>query len=838
MINIKRFLALIAFIALAFGVSFLLLDKKELDQPKLLPGEWMGQQRMYPYSEIKTDVYLAEMKKAHQMNEQSRSMDYEWEFVGPTNIGGRITDIEMPLGQSDVIYIGAATGGIFKTEDAGGSWDQLFEGIPTISIGDIVIDPNNSDVVYAGTGEANSSSFSFLGSGVYKSEDAGETWNFSGLENSAYIARMIVDHSNSQRVFAAASGNLFSPSEDRGIYRSEDGGANWEQVLFVTDTTAAIDLVQNPENPEILYAGFWERTRGFTVRRSFGVTTGIYRTTDGGDNWEELTEGLPHELLDKGRVGITISESNPNVLYATYDMPDQEVWAFKTEDGGDNWTRLNDGSLNGMGSSFGWYFGQVRVHPEDEDVVFALGQVMYRTTNSGSSWTNVDNSGVHVDHHAMFFDQELDRVYLGNDGGLYYSDNLGANWHKINNLPITQFYAYDVSETNQNFQVGGTQDNNSIRTVDGDSPDTWEAILGGDGMYNRINQQNNDIAWAEYQYGELYRSYNAQEDNPYYDYVAYNMSEDRKNWSAPLELAPGQNEIAYFGTHRVWRTTNNGDSWTAVSPDLTQGGDNYYHSLTCLAVSSVNASLVMSGSADGRVNISANGGFSWSDISEGLPDRWITDVYFDHQNENTVYATVSGFRWDEALPHVYKSIDLGETWESISGNLPELPVNQMVIDYEDSNEIIVGTDAGIYMTIDGGENWESITGNLPMVPVVSFKLIPETKDLYAATYGISTYKINLNDVNVGVQNIANSNNDFSLLWIKSDVNYIQLENNVSTHFEMKIYNLAGQVVYQSKLGQLNTGKYQFEIPLSLKQNAVYIIEITSDSEKESIKVNI
>lgn len=838
MINIKRFAAILAFIGLAFGVSFLLLDKKELDQPKLLPGEWMGQQRMYPYSEIKTDVYLAELKKAHQMNQQSRSLDYEWEFVGPTNIGGRITDIEMPLGQSDVIYIGAATGGILKTEDAGDTWDQLFEGIPTISIGDIVIDPNNSNIIYAGTGEANSSSFSFLGSGVYKSEDAGETWNFSGLENSAYIARMIVDHSNSQRVFAAASGNLFSPSDDRGIYRSEDGGANWEQVLFVTDTTAAIDLVQNPENPEILYAGFWERTRGFTTRRSFGVSTGIYRTTDGGDNWEELSEGLPHELLDKGRVGITISESNPEVLYATYDMPDQEVWAFKTEDGGDNWTRLNDGSLNGMGSSFGWYFGQVRVDPSDEDVVFALGQTMYRTTNSGSSWTNVDNSGVHVDHHAMFFDQEADRVYLGNDGGLYYSTNLGSSWNKINNLPITQFYAYDVSETNQNFQVGGTQDNNSIRTISGDEPDTWEAILGGDGMYNRINQQNNDIAWAEYQYGELYRSYNAQDNNPYYDYVAYDMSSDRKNWSAPLELTPGQNEIAYFGTHRVWKTSNNGDSWTAVSPDLTQGGDNYFHSLTCLAVSSVNPALVMSGSADGRVNISTNGGMFWNDISEGLPERWITDVYFDHQVANTIYATISGFRWDEALPHVYKSTDLGQTWESISGNLPELPVNQMVVDYDNSNEIIVGTDAGIYMTVDGGENWESITGNLPMVPVVSFKLIPETKDLYAATYGISTYKINLNDVNVGVSSLANSNDEFSISWIHSSEDFIRVENNKAAQMEMKIYNLAGQVVYQNQTGLLDIGSHHIELPQRLKQNTVYIVELLSDSNKESIKIKL
>lgn len=835
MINSNRLFALLTFIGIAFGVSFMLLDKQELDRPKLMPGEWMAQQRMYPYSEIKSEVYLTEMKKAQQLNLQSRSLEHQWELVGPTNIGGRITDIEMPFGQSEIIYIGAATGGIFKTVDQGGTWEQLFHGIPTISIGDLAIDPANPNVIYAGTGEANSSSFSFLGSGVYKSEDAGESWSFSGLENSAYIGRMIVDHSNSQRVYAAACGNLFSPSEDRGIYRSEDGGTNWEQVLFVNDTTAAIDLVQDPSNPDILYAGFWERTRGLTTRRSFGKSTGIYKTTDGGDNWLHLTNGLPEQFIDKGRVGITISASNPDVLYATYDMPDQEVWAFKTNDGGLSWNRLNDGSLDGSGSSFGWYFGQVRVDPENEHVVFVLGQTMFRTSNSGNSWTNVDNSGVHVDHHAMFFDQSSGRVYLGNDGGLYYSMNLGSSWIKINNLPITQFYAYDVSETNQDFQVGGTQDNNSIRTRSG-SEDDWEAVLGGDGMYNRINQQDNDISWAAYQYGALHRSYNATANYPNYEYVAYDMASDRNNWSAPLELTPGQNEIAYFGTHRVWKTLNNGDSWTAVSGDHTQGGSNYYHSLTCLSVSAANANNVMSGSADGKVYISTTAGMFWTDISDGLPNRWITDVEFDPQDENTIYATISGFRWDEALPHVYKSIDLGENWINISGNLPELPVNQMVIDPEDSNEIIVGTDAGIFMTIDGGENWESITGNMPMVPVVAFKLIPSTKDLYAATYGISTYKINLNDVNVGLRHLEEASNDFTISWIQAEEDFIQLKSTTQQSLNMTIYNLAGQKVLERNLGSFHSGSHRIDIPPVLNISSIYIVEIAGEKTRETIKI--
>lgn len=839
--TVLKKISLVSFVIIVFAlivISFISFDTNEIPKKaNLHPGEWMATQRMYPHSEIKTDVYLKEMKNATQMAQESRSKNYTWELVGPTNIGGRITDIEMPLGQSDIMYIGAATGGVFKTEDAGGSWQQIFHDIPTISIGDIVLDPQDSEIIYVGTGEANSSSFSYLGSGVYKSVNAGQTWEHSGLENSAYIGRMIVDHSNSDRVFAAACGNLFTPSQDRGIYRSTDAGANWEQVLFVNDTTAAIDLVQDPSDANVLYAAFWERTRGLLSRHSFGRSTGIYKTIDGGDTWEELSNGLPNVMQDKGRLGITISQSNPQVLYAMYDMPDQETWVYKTNDAGENWTRVDNNYLHGMGSSFGWYFGQVRVHPEDEEIVFTLGQLMYRTNNSGSSWSNIDNSGVHVDHHAMFFDLNSGKTYLGNDGGLYSSTNLGSSWTKINNLPITQFYAYDVSETNQDFQVGGTQDNNSIRTITG-AADSWEAVLGGDGMYNRINQQNNDIAYAEYQWGNLYRSYDATSASPYYDYVAYDMSDDRNNWSAPLELVPGMNEIAYFGTHRVWRSTNNGDSWTAVSGDLTQGGDNYFHTLTCLDISPINPTYILTGAGDGLVHISTDNASTWQNITEGLPVRWITDVVFDPNEENTIYASISGFRWDEELPHVFKSTDLGQTWESISGNLPQLPVNQMVINPDESDEIIVGTDAGIFMTINGGENWESITGNMPMVPVVSFKLIPETKELYAATYGISTYKIDLDDVNVGLAENVVQVSDFQINWVRSATDdYIQLSNESSQKFNMKVFDASGRVVYEKHLGELSSGNHKIDLEKGkMKSASLYIVKLIGDNGSQSTKL--
>jgi photosystem II stability/assembly factor-like uncharacterized protein len=706
------------------------------------PSHWMDYQRSYPYEYIKPESYISAMRKASQQRGASRDLRLDWEFKGPTNIGGRITDLAIHPSDLNTIYVGAASGGVLKTTDLGTTWENTFNEATTISIGAVAIDPNNPEVLYAGTGEANASSYSFLGDGVYKTTNGGDTWENIGLTASAYVGRIIVDYSNSENVYVAACGNLFSVGGERGIYKSQNGGMDWEQVLFVNDSTSGVDLVQHPENPEILFAAMWERKRGLNSRNSFGDGSGIWKSIDGGNTWEEMTNGVPTGT-NVGRIGLAIAKSNPDVLYAVYDMPNTEVNVYKTNNGGDTWNQTNDNALDGMNSSFGWYFGQIRVDPVNENRVYVFGVDMYRSDNGGNSWNHIAGyfnfNEIHVDHHAMFIDENTGRIFEGNDGGLYISDNYGEDWQKLNKLGITQFYDIEIDYLMPHRLYGGTQDNNTVRTLTG-AIGSWQAILGGDGFYSLVDYTNNDNIYAESQNGGLHKSTDGGWD---FDYIAGQMDNDRINWSAPLIMHPEDPEILYFGTHRVWKTTNGGWNWTPVSGDLTQGSSGSFHTLTTLAISSLNPAIVLAGSADGRVHISTTNGLVWNDISEGLPVRWITRVETDPFDENTIYATVSGFRWEEAQPHVFKSTDLGENWTNISGNLPDLPVNNIKLDPENEGYMFVGTDAGVYYSEDGGEYWENIMSNLPNVPVTAMKIHNPTRKLVIGTYGISAYSIDL-----------------------------------------------------------------------------------------------
>ncbi|MCB2218964.1 MAG: T9SS type A sorting domain-containing protein [Bacteroidetes bacterium] len=738
-------IGLIIFAASAFVLLIVHhLSSQKFDPPQLSPGEYMAHQRMYPFDEIKTDVYQQAMNEAGKLNKGNPKFDYTWEFAGPTNIGGRVSDIEIHPDDPETIYIGASTGGVWKSTDMGASWAFKFDDVNMISVGDIAIDPDNKDIVYAGTGEANNASYSFIGDGIYKSLDGGETWEHKGLEQSAYISRIIIDHSNSDRLWVSVCGNLFTPDPERGLYRSEDGGDSWEKVLFINDSTSAIDIVQHPVEPDVLYAAMWERMRGLTYRHSFGQATGVYKSNDGGDSWTELTNGLPSDI-DAGRVGLSISKSNPDVLFAFYDMPDYEVSVYKTSDGGASWSQTNDNTLEGMNSNFGWYFGQVRVHPQDENMVFVMGVEFYRTQNAGSSWLELGGWDVHVDHHAMFFDEINNRIYLGNDGGLYVSTNNGTTWSHINNLPFTQFYAIDIDYNNPERIIGGTQDNNTIITYDGEI-DNWDRILGGDGMYCLIDYTNPDIMFAEYQWGSLHKSTNGGDD---FDYIAWNWSDDRVNWSAPLAMDPENPQVMYFGTYRVWKTTNGGFTWNDVSGDITKGIDQYFHTVTTIHVSPVNNNIVVAGTGDGLIHVSEDAGNSWTNITNGIPDRWVTHVYCDPFDENTIYATVSGFRWDEYIPHVLKTTDLGQSWQDISGNLPGLPMNDIVVDPDHPGYLYVASDAGIFFSNDDGISWTAINEGIYAVPVVALKVHPTTRILVAGTYGVSAYRLNMDDLVTG-----------------------------------------------------------------------------------------
>lgn len=781
-------------------------------EPGYLPNDWLARQRAYPQGRIKTESFLTAVREARDMHANAIRSTYNWELAGPTNIGGRITDIEIPDGSSSVIYVGAASGGIFKTEDEGVTWSNIFDHTATISIGDLAIGQNNTNLLYAGTGEANASSQSFRGDGIYKSTDGGATWNHSGLDESAYIGRIIIDYENEERVFAAACGNLFSPDEHRGIYRTTNGGQSWQKVLFLSDSTSGIDLVQHPTNPDILYAAMWERMRGLNYRRSFGQTSGIWMTTDGGDNWTELTVGLPTGN-NVGRIGLAISASNPSVLYAFYDNQ-SEVAVYKTSNGGATWTRTNDNAIQGMNSSFGWYFGQIRVHPQDQNRIYLLGVDLFCSENGGNSYVQLagyyNSNEIHVDHHAMYIHPETGRIYEGNDGGFYISDNLGYVWTWINNIPITQFYDIDIDYLNPQRLIGGTQDNNTIRTTNGD-PDGWDPILGGDGFYSLVDYTRSNVLYAEYQYGMLHKSYDYGNSM---DYIGDPWYNDRVNWSAPVIMHPENPNILYFGTYRVWKTTNGGNLWSAVSYDLTKGDDgSSFHTISTLGISPVDPSIVLAGTDDGKVHISTDAGLSWTDISIGLPDRWITRVSADPFDANTIYAACSGFRWDEPLPHIYRSTNLGQTWEPISSNLPEIPVNAFIADPTKQGRYFAGTDAGVFMSPDYGVSWLSLNQGLGNVPVTTMKLHDTEEVLVVGTYGLSAYRLDLAELTVDVpQTVKPSsslviNSVYPLPFMRNSSANLKMEvcSGVETTVVIEVIDFNGRKIFTKENVSLKAG---------------------------------
>jgi len=717
------------------------------------PKDWYAYQRSYPSGVINPDAVIEGMMQAQSLKAASPRMRTGWQFAGPTNIGGRVTDVEIAPDDSSVVYLGASTGGIFKSTDNCQTWESIFDDQPILTIGDIAIDPTNSNVVYAGTGEANAVTFGFLGDGMYKSMDAGATWTHIGLENGAYVSRIVVDYENPQRVFAAVAGDLYSPGPNRGIFRSDDGGASWERKLFVTDTTSGIDLVQHPSNPDILYAAMWERCRGLNYRRSFGYSSGIYKTTDGGETWTELTNGLPSYPM--GRIGLTISPTNPDILYAFCDNI-YSIDVFRTQDGGATWVQTNDAALQGMNSDFGWYFGQVRVDPQNAQRVYVMGVELWRTDDGGANWIqlagyNIDNI-LHVDHHAMAINPVTGTILEGNDGGLFRSYDLGLNWQKFYQLPLTQFYEVEIDYQNPNRLYGGTQDNNSIRTWAG-NVNQWNPILGGDGFYCLVNYEDPDVVYAEYQNGGLCKSTDA--GNSFFSIVPSEMAGDRINWSMPIAMDPFDPDIILAGTHRLWRSDFGGFGWLPLTDDLTKGPDGSgWHTISTIAISKLNSDLVVVGTDDGLVHFSNDGGFSFTNVTNGLPDRYVTRVATDPQDENIIYATFSGFRWDEPLPYVFRSTNQGASWENISGNLPQLPVNAIAIDPQNGT-IIVGTDAGVFFTKDIGQHWYALADGLCNVPVMALKIHEPTRMLLAGTHGRSSYKISLDDIQVGITEPVN-----------------------------------------------------------------------------------
>ncbi|MEE9449960.1 MAG: T9SS type A sorting domain-containing protein [Ignavibacteriaceae bacterium] len=605
--------------------------------------------------------------------------------------------------------------------------------------------PGNPDIIYVGTGEANcgGGSLAYEGMGVFKSTDGGNNWMHLGLEETRNIGRIVVDPTDSQRVYVAAMGKLFAGNPERGLYRTTNGGASWENALFVSDTTGCIDVVMNPLSSDTIYAAMWERIRQPWGRTYGGITSAIYRSYDGGNSWEVLANGLPVNTGNIGRIGLAICESNPQILYAIYaDEVGYFNGVYKTTDGGDSWTQTNDGALSGLFSSFGWWFGNIRVAPDDPDIVFAMGLDVYKSTNGGQSWSYSSGS-MHVDQHGLDIHPiNSDFVVAGNDGGIYISQNGGSNWSKVNNLPITQFYTCEIDNQIPQRLYGGTQDNGTNRTLTGNTND-WHMILGGDGFYVLVDPNDNQFVYAEYQWGSFSRSTNG--GNSFISATNGISGSDRNNWNTPVVFDPSNTQVMYYGTNRLYKSTNRAESWNVISPDLTNGpGINIpFGTITTIAVAKSDSNLIYVGTDDGNVWVTLDGGTNWTAISASLPQRWVTRVAADPQDELTAYVTFSGYRWDEYLAHIYRTTDAGNNWTDISSNLPEAPLTDIIIDPASDSTLYVSSDVGVFMTDNLGISWSVLGDSLPNSPTMDLVLHNNTRTLVAATYGRSMYKYDL-----------------------------------------------------------------------------------------------
>lgn len=666
-----------------------------------------------------------------------------WKFVGPTNIGGRVVDIAVDPVATDTIYVAAATGGVWKSTDKGARFTSIWPATNPQSMGALIITSNGT--LFAGTGEANpgGGSLTYGGSGIYRSLDAGATWQLVGLTNSGAIGRMAVDPANPQHIFAAVAGELYNPGGERGVYESTDGGTTWTQVLTGdNDTTGAVDLAIDPTNSNRVFAAMWDRLREPDLRTYGGVGSGVYRSTNGGTTWQRLTNGLPASSATIGRIGIALAASNPQRLYAIVNQTDGLFQGFyKSDNGGDSWTKLATSStLSGAQSTYGWWFGRVWVDPLDQTHVFAAGVYLCESKNSGSSFTG--QYSPHADDHAMAWDLKVPgRVYLGNDGGTYRSDVNGSNdqWTAAISQPFTQFYSVDVSEQDSRRLVGGAQDNGVNRSYNG-TP--WNSYVGGDGEEALIDPVDQNMVYGCSQYGACIRSTDG--GNTSFDFTGSTVS-SRRNWFTPVQFDPANPAVLYYAGNLVNRSVNHAVSWSVISPDLTGGpgrDPNYpFGTVTTVAGAKTDPNRVLAGTDDGRLWFTTSLGTNWTRVTDSdLPGTWVTRVTVDPVNANVAYATFSGFRSGMPLPYVLRTSDGGTTWAGIAGNLPQAPVNDIVVV---GSTLYVGSDVGVFRSLDGGATWRTAGTKLPNVPITDLEYRAASNSLYAATFGRGMFVLTL-----------------------------------------------------------------------------------------------
>lgn len=695
------------------------------------PAEYRSLQKMLPGEALPRHAHALAAAEARELP----TVGGRWKNVGPTNIGGRIVSLALDPERADTLYAAAASGGLWRSTDAGQTFHSVWPDSWTQAMGAVATAPDGT--LYVGTGEPNpgGGSITYEGTGLYRSKDGGRSWQPLGLRDSGAISAITVDPANPRRIYVAAAGSLYNGGGDRGVYRSEDGGATWRRILAgANEFTGATEIIKDGDR---LYAVLWDHRRRPDLRTYGGVGSGVFRSDDDGATWERLGGGLPAEGPDVGRIGLAVAGER---LYAIVNKASGPFEGFyASADGGDTWNRTPANTdLANSQSSFGWWFGKVWIDPRDTDHVHVAGVALLTTKDGGQTWS-ADSTSIHVDHHAMVWDpRRPGRVYLGNDGGVYRSDADGdGGWVKARHEPYTQLYSAAISPQDVTRISGGSQDNGSLRSWGGER---FNEYLGGDGEENLIDPTDVNKVIACYQYGNCFRSTDGGDTLTYF---ANSTTFKRRNWFTPVVHDPGDPQILYYGSEVLNRSTDGGATWQPISPDLTggPGADPIYTNfgtITSIAPAS-DGRTVYVGTDDGRVWVTEDLGATWTKLAEGRP--WVTRVVVDPRNPDRVWTTHSGYRSGSPLPHVYGSTDGGTHWRDLSGNLPAAPVNDLVV--ARGGALYIGTDQGVFASFKGGGHWLRLGRGMPAVPVDDIEYDAGHRRLVAATFGRGFYELSV-----------------------------------------------------------------------------------------------
>lgn len=807
----------------------------------------------------------------------------KFQNIGPTIMSGRIVDLAVNNANPTEFYAGYATGGLWYTNNNGTSFESVMDNAPTQNIGCVTVDWK-SGLILVGTGEVNSSRSSYAGIGVLKSTDKGKTWTNIGLPDSHHISKIWVNPNDNNEIVVGVLGHLYSKNEERGVFKTTNGGKTWTKTLFINEDTGIIDLSFAPNNPKIMFAAAWERERKAYNFKGNGIGSGIYKSEDAGTTWTKIdtNSGFPSNS-GIGRIGLT--SFNENITYAVVDnqnmrpnskkekstdgntnLFDTEVIGaeiYKTTDAGKTWKKTHDTFINDAFYSYGYYFADITVDESNENSLYISAVPLLFSNDGGKSFKTIDKDNVHADHHVCWVNpKNPNHVINGNDGGVNITFDNGKHWVKCNNQAVGQFYTVNV-DNKENYEVyGGLQDNgvwagpnNYVHNVDWlqDGKYPYEFLSGGDGMQVQIDTRTNNLVYTGYQFGNYTKIDRKSGKREYITPRADKKEEPyRFNWQTPILLSSHNQDIVYFGGQYVFRSMNQGKDWEKISTDLTNGkaeGNVPFGTITSIAESKFKFGQLVVGTDDGNVHVTKNSGENWTKISTSLPQGlWVSRVRFSNFKKDRIYITLNGYRNDIFTTYAYVSEDLGSTWKLLTENFNQNAANVILEDSENENILYLGTDSGLFISMDKGTTWQDFSSEIPNVAVHDLVIQTREKDLIVGTHGRSIYKVNVANVQqinetINAKEIALFKLEdiyFSKNWGKKSYTWgnenvpsveVWYYSNTETNGGIVILDSNKIPVYGSKL-KIGKGLHKLDYDLSIDEKTKLAIE------KKDTKVKI